>query len=78
MAEVLLEGSIYDKQKIRETLDSKVTTRAYIDKPLDVLLLYWTAGLYKQKSVFFYSDIYQRDGKILDKLDRDVEKVAFE
>ncbi len=78
MAEVLLEGSIWDKQKIKETLDSKVTTRAYIDKPLDVLLLYWTAGLYQQKSVFFYPDIYQRDAKILDKLDRDIEKVAFE
>ncbi|MCK4990118.1 MAG: L,D-transpeptidase family protein, partial [Bacteroidales bacterium] len=78
LAEVLLEGSKWDKQKIRETLDSKKTTRALIDEPLDVLLLYWTAGLYQQKSVFFYSDIYERDAQILMKLDRDVEKVAFE
>ena len=78
LAAVLLEGSKWDKQKIRETLDSKITTRAIFDKPLDVLLLYWTAGLYQQKSVFFYPDIYERDAKILLKLDRDVEKVAFE
>ena len=77
LAEVLLEGSVWDKQKIRETLDSKKTTRALFDEPVDVLLLYWTAGLYQQKSVFFYSDIYERDAQILMKLDRDVEKVAF-
>jgi len=77
LAEVLLKGSTWDKQKIRETLDSKKTTRALFDEPLDVLLLYWTAGLYQQKSVFFYPDIYERDAQILMKLDRDVEKVAF-
>lgn len=77
MAEVVLEGTKWDKQKIRETMDSKVTTRAMIDKQIDVLLLYWTAGLYKQKSVFFYPDIYDRDEPILKKLDRDVEKVVF-
>jgi murein L,D-transpeptidase YcbB/YkuD len=77
LAEVLLEGSVWDKQKIRETLDSKKTTRALIKEPIDVLLLYWTAGLYQQKSVFFYPDIYERDAQILMKLDRDVEKVAF-
>ncbi len=72
-----MEGSVWDKQKIRETLDSKKTTRALIKEPVDVLLLYWTAGLYHQKSVFFYPDIYERDAQILMKLDRDVEKVAF-
>lgn len=77
MAEVVLEGTKWDKQKIRETLDSKVTTRAMMNEQIDVLLLYWTAGLYKQKSVFFYPDIYDRDGPILKKLDRDVEKVVF-
>lgn len=78
LAEVLLEGTQWDKQKIQETLDSKKTTRALFNEPMDVLLLYWTAGLYQQKSVFFYPDIYERDPKILEKLDRDVEKVVFE
>jgi murein L,D-transpeptidase YcbB/YkuD len=77
MAEVILEGSKWDKQKIKETLDSKKTTRAYPDKQLDVLLLYWTAGLYQKDRVFFFPDIYKRDKPILEKLDRDVEKVAF-
>ena len=78
LAEVLLEGTSWDKQKIRETLDSKKTTRAYFEEPMDVLLLYWTAGLFQQKSTFFYPDIYERDARILQKLDRDVEKVVFE
>jgi murein L,D-transpeptidase YcbB/YkuD len=78
LAEVLLEGSTWDKEKIKATLDSKKTTRAYFEQDIDVLLLYWTAGLYQQKSVFFYPDIYERDALILEKLNRDVEKVAFE
>jgi murein L,D-transpeptidase YcbB/YkuD len=77
LAEAILEGSKWDKQKIRETLDSKKTTRALLDEPVDVLLLYWTAGLYQEDRVFFFPDIYKRDKPILDKLDRDVEKAAF-
>ena len=77
LAEVLLEGSKWDKQKITEILDSKLTTRALFDEPIDVLLFYWTAGLYQQKSVFFYPDIYDRDALVLKKLNKDVEKVAF-
>lgn len=77
LAEVMLEGSSWDKQKIRETLESKKTSRAYLDEPMDVLLLYWTAGLYEGDRVFFFPDIYKRDGAILEKLDRDVEKIAF-
>jgi len=78
LAEAILEGSPWDRQLIQETLDSKATTRAYLDTPMDVLLLYWTAGIYQEKSVFFFPDIYERDGKILKKLDQDVEKLAFQ
>lgn len=77
LAEVLLEGTTWDKQKIQETLDSKKTSRAYFEEPLDVLLLYWTAGLYQEKSTFFYPDVYERDAPILQKLDSDVEKIAY-
>ncbi len=78
LAEAILEGSKWDKQKIQETLDSKLTTRAYLDKPMDVLLLYWTAGLYKQESTFFFPDVYERDQAILKKINHDVEKVVFD
>jgi murein L,D-transpeptidase YcbB/YkuD len=77
LAEVLLEGTDWNKQKIRETLDSKKTTRAYFDNPIDVLLLYWTAGVYQDKSVFYFPDIYKRDKPILEKLDKEVEVVAL-
>ncbi len=78
LAEHILEGSKWDKEKIQETLDSKLTTRAYLDKPMDVLLLYWTAGLYKKESTFFFPDVYERDQAILEKLNHDVEKVVFD
>lgn len=77
LAEAILEGSKWDKQKIQETLDSKKTSRAFPDEKLDVLLLYWTAGLYQEDRVFFFPDIYERDKPILEKLDRHVEKIAF-
>jgi len=77
LAEVLLKGTDWDKQKIQETLDSKQTARAYFDEPFDVLLLYWTAGKYKEESIFYFPDIYKRDKPILDKLDKEVEVVAF-
>lgn len=78
LAEAILEGSSWDMQKIQETLDSKETARAYLDTPMDVLLLYWTAGIYQEESVFFFPDIYERDGKILMELNQDVEKLAFQ
>ncbi len=78
LAEAILKGSDWDKEKIQETLDSKLTTRAYLDKPMDVLLLYWTAGLYKEESTFFFPDVYERDQAILEKLNMDVEEVVFD
>jgi len=78
LAEAILKGSKWDKEKIQETLDSKLTTRAYLDKPMDVLLLYWTAGLYKEESTFFFPDLYERDQAILEKLNMDVEEVVFD
>lgn len=77
LAEAILEGTKWDKQKIQETLDSKKTTRALLDEKMDVLLLYFTAGLYEEDRVFFFPDIYERDMPILEKLDRDVERVVF-
>lgn len=78
LAEVLLKGTAWDRKKIEETLASKVTTRAHFEKPIDVLLLYWTVGVYQGEGVFFFPDIYQRDQKVLQKLNRDVEEVSVE
>jgi len=78
LAEVLLEGTEWDKKKIQESLDSKKTSRAYFNEPVDVLLLYWTVGVYQEKSIFFFPDIYNRDQAILNKLNKDVENVVFE
>lgn len=78
LAEVLLEGSEWNSIKIQKTLDSKETKRAYFSEPMDVLLLYWTVGIYQENSVFFFPDIYNRDQPILKRLNKDVEKAAME
>ena len=76
LAEVLLSGTEWDKQKIKSTLESRETTRAYFEEPIDVLLLYYTAGVYEGETVFYFPDIYGRDQKVLDKLNREVEAIS--
>lgn len=70
LAEMLLEGTAYDQAKIDETLQSGETMRAVPSKTIDVMLLYWTVGYGENKSLIFYKDIYKRDNKVLDELNR--------
>ncbi|MEO2266687.1 L,D-transpeptidase family protein [Pseudoalteromonas sp. YIC-656] len=64
---VLANTNSWSRNKIDETLASKETTRVTLDKPLDVLLMYWTvAG--NEDGLHFYSDVYNRDPALLAKL----------
>lgn len=68
-AELLL-GPDWDQDKIAATLDSKEIKTVSLPKPLPVLLMYWTAVVGQDGEVFFYNDIYKRDQKIADALDK--------
>jgi murein L,D-transpeptidase YcbB/YkuD len=50
-------------------LDSGKTTRVNLDKPVPVLLTYWTAWV-EEGNVHFREDPYDRDAAILEALNR--------
>ena len=69
LAEVLLQGSEWDREKINETIQTRKTTRVFPKNNIDVLILYWTAGYYDGEGVGFFKDVYDRDQKVLKQLD---------
>lgn len=71
LAEKLLSGTEYDRKKIDQVVETHKTTRVNLPEPLDILLMYWTCGLDRNKRLFFVPDIYDRDQAVL----RDLDKV---
>jgi len=63
------EPEVWNMDKINEILASGKTTTVHLSDPIDVLILYWTAGADKEGRIVFSEDIYQRDPAILVKLD---------
>lgn len=69
-AELLMEGNAaWSSQKMQDILDSGKTTRVDLDKPIPVLLTYWTAWV-EEGRVHFREDPYDRDDQILEALNR--------
>jgi L,D-transpeptidase YcbB len=58
----------------RERLDTAVATgrtqTVFLDKPMAVLLLYWTAEVDAEGRVTFFPDLYGRDAAVIAALDR--------
>jgi len=69
LAELLLADQGWDRGKIDEVLASKKTTRVNLENPITVMLLYWTAAVDKEGTVFFRKDVYDRDPPIIKGLD---------
>jgi len=65
LAEILLADKGYDQDKIKQTLDSLETKTVHLSEPLPVMLLYWTAEIGPGDDMNFYSDVYQRDARVL-------------
>jgi len=68
LAELILGPQGWDTKKITATLDSAETTTVYLPEPLPVLLLYWTAEIGPSGDIHFYSDVYERDQRIIKSL----------
>ena len=64
-AEVLLGSAGWDQEKIQATLDSLETKTVYLPEPVPVMLLYWTAESGPDGTMHFYSDVYERDQRIV-------------
>jgi len=69
LAELLLEDQGWDRSRIDRVVDSKKTTRVNLENPIHVLLLYWTAEVDEDGTVFFKRDVYNRDAPIIEGLD---------
>lgn len=70
LASLLMEGQPdWSNERMNAILDSGKTTRIYLEKPVPVLLTYWTA--WKERgAVHFREDPYERDGPIREALNR--------
>jgi murein L,D-transpeptidase YcbB/YkuD len=69
LAELLLEDQGWDRARIDQVISSRKTTRINLDKPIPVMLLYWTAEADADGTVFFRKDVYNRDAPIINGLD---------
>ena len=59
----------WNMDKINEILASGKTTTVHLPDPIDILILYWTAGADREDRIFFNKDVYSRDDEVLTALD---------
>jgi murein L,D-transpeptidase YcbB/YkuD len=65
MAEFVMRGSKdWSREKVAAVLKTKVTTVAYLPKPIPVHILYFTAWGNGDGTVHFLEDIYRRDERL--------------
>ncbi len=69
LAEILLEDpESWNQQKISQVIKEGKTKTVYLDDPIPVLTLYWTAIVEDDGRVSFIRDVYERDQAILEDL----------
>ncbi len=69
LAELLLnDNEKWNRQNIQRVVDKRKTRTVYLDKPVPIMILYWTASADKKGNVYFMNDIYKRDKAILNLL----------
>jgi murein L,D-transpeptidase YcbB/YkuD len=65
----LFDDQGWDRARIDQVIASRKTTRVNLNKPVPVMLLYWTADVDEHGTVSFYKDVYGRDARIIRGLD---------
>jgi len=72
------DPEVWNMNKINEIVASGKTTRVNLKSPIEILLLYWTAGADKKDKLYFDKDVYDRDASVLEELNKPVvfKKVA--
>ncbi len=68
LAEFLLESNGLDRAAIESLVASREMTTIPLKKTVPILILYWTAWADDDGTVYFHSDIYDRDSALLDAL----------
>jgi murein L,D-transpeptidase YcbB/YkuD len=65
---LLADNATWTPTKIQETLDSKQSQTIFLDTPLQVLIVYWTASVGATGEVRFAKDVYNLDLAVLRQL----------
>lgn len=66
-AEYILDGSKYDAEKIKKTLDRKKNKRIELDEPIPIYILYFTTWVDKENNLRFQPDVYKRDRDLMER-----------
>ena len=67
-AALLLEANGLDAAGIEQLRLGRQTKTVFLEHPVPVLLLYWTAEVGNDGRIRFYEDIYDRDRDVLEAL----------
>ncbi len=67
-----LMGDDWNMDRINEILKSEKTTVVKLKNPIEIILLYWTAGADKDDNLFFNKDVYDRDAIVIEELDKPI------
>ncbi|HSN51966.1 MAG TPA: L,D-transpeptidase family protein [Woeseiaceae bacterium] len=67
-AALLLEANGLDAAAIEKLRQSRETKTVFLEQPVPVLLLYWTAEVGRDGRIRFYDDVYDRDRAVLEAL----------
>jgi murein L,D-transpeptidase YcbB/YkuD len=71
LAEILLDDKKeWDRAKIEEVIATQKLTRVNLKKDVQVRILYYTAGLFSDGTLFYLPDIYKRDAAMADQLEK--------
>jgi L,D-transpeptidase YcbB len=71
LADVLLENhATWPKERVKTALDSKQSQTIFLEKPLQVLIVYWTASVGATGEVRFAKDVYGLDPAVIKALGR--------
>jgi murein L,D-transpeptidase YcbB/YkuD len=64
LAEILL-GSGWSRERIDRVIAGGKTETVFLDKPLPIMLLYWTTEVDAAGRVSFFADVYSRDADVI-------------
>ena len=72
LAELLLnDKDKWNQQKIADAIATNKTQTVYLPEPVTIMLLYWTVIIEPDGIVNFRKDIYDRDNKVMQALNRE-------
>jgi murein L,D-transpeptidase YcbB/YkuD len=71
LAELLLDDKKdWDRAKIEEVIKTQQLTRVNLKKEVEVRILYYTAGLFPDGTLFYLPDVYNRDAALVAELEK--------